>query len=246
MSLDSELLTDPSPDLPRPPAAWPISTGAVRLTLAGEAVDLLAERALWWPSQGTLFVADVHLGKAATYRALGQPVPSGTTADNLSRLSSLIERLAVQRLVVLGDFLHAATAQQPSVLDPVHAWRERHAHVECLLVRGNHDSRAGDPPPSLRFAIVDEPHRLGPFAACHHPRRVPLAFALAGHLHPAVVLRGRADERLRLPCFCETPEMLILPAFGAFAGTTLEGLPRGARRHAVGGGVVMTVPGRAF
>ncbi len=216
--------------------------GALALTLAGERVWLLPERALWWPAARTVFVADVHLGKAAAYRALGQPVPSGTTRDNLARLSGLLDGTGAARLVVLGDLLHAAAAHQAQVLDPVHSWRERHAALDCVLIRGNHDSRAGDPPSSLRIVIEDEPWRIGPFAACHHPRRVAEAHVLAGHLHPAVTLRGRAHERHRLPCFCESEGLMILPAFGAFTGTTLAGLPAGARCHAVGGGAVWAAP----
>nr|WP_202820258.1 ligase-associated DNA damage response endonuclease PdeM [Roseateles aquatilis] len=229
---------DPGAEAPR---------GSLAMTLAGERVWLLPERALWWPAAGTLFVADVHLGKAASFRALGQPVPSGTTADNLSRLSRLVDGTRARRLVVLGDLLHAAAAQQAQVLDPVHRWRQRHAALDCVLIRGNHDSRAGDPPPALRFAIEDEPWRggLGPFAACHHPLRVDGAHVLAGHLHPAVTLRGRAHEYHRLPCFCESEGLMILPAFGAFTGTTLDGLPRDARCHAIGGGAVWAAPERA-
>lgn len=228
---------------PSQSAEWPEPPrGALAMTLAGEQVWLLPSRALWWPAAATVFVADVHLGKAASFRALGQPVPSGTTRDNLDRLSALLDGCRAARLVVLGDFLHAAAAQQAQVLDPVHRWRERHADVDCLLIRGNHDSRAGDPPPSMRIALADEPHRLGPFAACHHPRRVAGAVVLAGHLHPAMTLRGRAHEHHRLPCFCESQGLMILPAFGAFTGTTLEGLPPGARCHAVGGGAVWAAP----
>lgn len=216
--------------------------GALPHVLAGESVALLPERALWWPREKTLFVADVHLGKAASFRALGQPVPSGTTRDNLDRLSQLIDGLGAQRLVVLGDWLHAATAQQEQVIAPVRAWRERHAQLACLLVRGNHDSHAGDPPPALRFEIVDEPFRLGPFAACHHPQTVADALVLAGHLHPAVQLRGRAYDRARLPCFCTAPGLMILPAFGAFTGSTRE-LPAATERcYAVGGGQVVALP----
>lgn len=220
--------------------------GALSIILAGEPVVLLHDRALWWPREATLFVADVHLGKAASFRALGQPVPSGTTRDNLERLSTLIDGLGAQRLVVLGDFLHAATAQQAQVMTPVHTWRERYATLHCVLVRGNHDSHAGDPPPSLRFDMVDEPFRMGPFAACHHPQTVTDAVVLAGHLHPAVRLRGRAHDRERLPCFCEVQAeeggLLILPAFGAFTGSTLD-LPRGTLRcYAVGGGRVTALP----
>ena len=217
-------------------------TGALPITLAGEAVVLLPERALWWPRERALFVADVHLGKAASFRALGQPVPAGTTRDNLDRLSGLVNALDARSLVVLGDFLHAATAQQAQVIDPVLAWRERHAALRCLLVRGNHDSHAGDPPAALRFDIVDEPFRVGPFAACHHPQQVAGAMVLAGHLHPAVQLRGRGLDRLRLACFCEGENWLILPAFGAFTGSTLELPAQTLRCYAVGGGLVMALP----
>ena len=48
--------------------------GSLGILLAGEPVHLLAQHALWWPAQGTLFIADLHLGKAATFRARGIPV----------------------------------------------------------------------------------------------------------------------------------------------------------------------------
>lgn len=214
----------------------------MKLVLAGELVELLPEKALWWPAERTLFIADLHLGKAATFRALGQPVPVGTTQDNLDRLTTLIEQHGVERLVFLGDFLHAAAAQQAGVLNPVRQWRARHAAVDCLLVRGNHDSHAGDPPADLRIGVVDEPHRTGPFAACHHPQQVIGAFALAGHLHPAVTLTGRARDRQRLPAFWRSEDLLVLPAFGAFTGGSLQPAPSGSECFAVGGGRVWRLP----
>ena len=99
--------------------------GSLGILLAGEPVHLLAQHALWWPAQGTLFIADLHLGKAATFRARGIPVPAGTTQGNLDRLSALLLGLPVHRLVVLGDFLHAAEARNPSVLAALAGWRSR-------------------------------------------------------------------------------------------------------------------------
>lgn len=210
----------------------------MKIELAGETVELLPERALWWPAARSLFIADLHLGKAASFRALGQPVPAGTTQDNLTRLSALLHRFDARQLVFLGDFLHAAAAQQTQVLDPVRRWRDLHAAVDCLLVRGNHDDHAGDPPAALRISVVDEPCRLGPFAACHHPQRVDGATVLAGHWHPAVTLRGPAHDRQRLPCFSRSEGLLVLPAFGAFTGGSSRPLPADALRYAVGGGRV--------
>ncbi len=171
------------------------------ISYAGETLHLLPEHALWWPAQGVLWIADLHLGKAASYRALGQPVPAGTTQENLARLSRLLLACRPAQLVFLGDFLHAAQARTPSVLAALAQWRSEHAALPCVLVRGNHDSRAGDPPDALGFEVVDEPWLLGPFAACHHPQTHPTHAVVAGHLHPAVNLRGPGRDHLRLPCF---------------------------------------------
>jgi DNA ligase-associated metallophosphoesterase len=195
----------------------------------GESVWLLPERALWWPRGRVLFVADLHLGKAATYRALGQPVPAGTTQVNLARLSGLLLRYLPAQLVLLGDFLHAAQARTPSVLGSIAAWREEFAALGCVLVRGNHDSRAGDPPPSLAIQVVDEPFEVGPFAACHHPQRHATLGVIAGHLHPALRLHGAGRDRVRLPCFCMEAGLAILPAFGEFTGGW--NVPRQAGRN---------------
>lgn len=216
---------------------------AFALTLQGEVLHLLPERALWWPTGRTLFVADVHLGKAASFRALGQPVPSGTTAENLDRLTALLHGWPAQRLVFLGDLLHAAHGRAPRVLSAVAAWREAWSTVEMVLVRGNHDDRAGDPPPAWGIEAIDEPWRLGPWACCHHPQSVPGACVLAGHLHPVCHLRGPGRDRLRLPCFVRDADALILPAFGAFTGGHRVEPDRQRQCYAVGAGRVWPLTG---
>jgi DNA ligase-associated metallophosphoesterase len=209
---------------------------------AGESVWLLPERALWWPAGRVLFVADLHLGKAATYRALGQPVPAGTTRENLARLSSLLLNYQPRQLVFLGDLLHAAQARTPSVLQGLAAWRESFAALDCVLVRGNHDSRAGDPPASLGMRVVDEPFAIGPFAACHHPQRHDTLGVIAGHVHPALNLRGPGLDHVRLPCFCLEAGLLILPAFGEFTGGWNVTREAGRRLYPVGDHRVWKLP----
>lgn len=213
---------------------------------AGEALHLLPAHALWWPAGETLFIADLHLGKAASYRALGQPVPGGTTQDNLARLDALIATHQPRHVVCLGDFLHAASGRTPAVLRSLLDWRARHRNVAMTLVRGNHDDRAGDPPPEAGIDVVEEPWLLGPFACCHHPRppgeRHPTHFVLAGHLHPVCHLSGPARDALRLPCFVSEPGQGILPAFGAFTGGHALPAAPGRCFHAIGGQRVWAVP----
>lgn len=206
-------------------------------------MQLLPERAIWWPAGRALFVADLHIGKAATYRALGQPVPAGTTHENLARLDALIARHVPERIVFLGDFLHAAQARTTHVMAALDAWRVRHAGTAMTLVRGNHDSRAGDPPPAPRIDVVDEPHLLGPFACCHHPQTHPTHFVLAGHVHPMRRIHGSGLDSLRLPCFVRDERQAILPAFGEFTGGwSAESAPN-RRFYVVGGDGVWPLPG---
>ncbi len=207
---------------------------------AGERMHLLPERALWWAAQRVLFVADLHLGKAATYRALGQPVPGGTTRENLERLDALMAQQEPQHVVFLGDFMHAASSR--SVLPAVEAWRAHHAALAMTLVRGNHDSRAGDPPASLRIGVVNEPHLLGPFACCHHPQAHASHFVLAGHLHPTCKLYGAGRDSVRTPCFVSEERQAILPAFGEFTGGARVAPAPGRRFYAVGGRAVWALP----
>lgn len=185
---------------------------------AGETLLLLADKAVYWPQQRTLLVADLHIGKAASYRALHQPVPRGTTEATLARLDQLLARYACNRLVVLGDFLHARTARAVGTLAALAAWRTRHCELEIVLVRGNHDRHAGDPPAELGITVHEEPWLLGPFALCHEPEPHASHAVLAGHVHPAYVLRGRARQRLCLPCFVIGAQVAVLPAFGEFTG----------------------------
>jgi DNA ligase-associated metallophosphoesterase len=212
------------------------------ITYAGHSVWLLPEHALWWPEGRALFIADLHLGKAATYRALGQPVPSGTTLENLRRLSLLVAHYQPAALIFLGDFLHARQARTASVLSQLALWRQQHAHLNCTLVRGNHDSRAGDPPPELNISVVDEPYLVGPFAACHHPQQHASHAVLAGHLHPVVQLQGPGRDRLRLPCFVFEERSAILPAFGEFTGGYTVSSQAGVQLFAAGGQSVWRLP----
>jgi len=185
---------------------------------AGRPLTLLAEKAAFLAASRTLLVADAHIGKAVTFRALGVPVPRGTTTETLDALSALIATWRARRVVFLGDFLHSAKAHAPATLAAVAAWRAAHAALDLVLVRGNHDDRAGDPPAALGIRVVDEPLLEDGFALCHHPRPLPGRYVLAGHLHPCVSIGVRSWDHLRLPCFWFGDAVGVLPAFGAFTG----------------------------
>lgn len=98
-------------------------------------------------------------------------MPESTTAATLARLD-VAESWPASRLVglfVLGDLLHDAAGLGPAVVDALTAWRHRHGSLDVVLVRGNHDRRAGDPPARCGIRIMEEPARLADLHLCHEP-----------------------------------------------------------------------------
>jgi uncharacterized protein len=209
----------------------------IEIVVAGEQLVLLGEGGLYWPARATLFIADPHFGKAASFRANGIPVPGGTTGGNIARLESALSQTGAQRLICLGDLLHARSGRSEQTLAAVTAWREQRPALEWLLVRGNHDRHAGDPPEAWQVRCIDAPLLEAPFVLQHEPAEASEGYALAGHVHPAArVGRGKLAEQL--PCFLFGQRQALLPAFGEFTGMALVRPQPGDRVFVLAGGEV--------
>jgi DNA ligase-associated metallophosphoesterase len=218
-----------------------MASGALDIELAGERLVMLPQRALYWPALQLLVIADIHFGKAASFRAGGIPVPRGTTTENLRALDALIDACHATHVLFLGDFLHARHAHAAATVAAMMAWREQRSGLRLTLVRGNHDRHAGDPPATLRIDVVDEPWQIGRLLFAHHPQLHPNGYVLAGHVHPVYRLATRGDV-LRLPCFVFGPESGILPSFGSFTGGHPVALEPKDRVFVVTDDSVMEVP----
>lgn len=192
------------------------------ITWAGEQLHLYAARALFWPAAKTLFIADTHWGKEATFQHAGIPIPPGSSAKDLARLSALLTRTQAERLLILGDFFHTHSSRAPHILNDLRRWRALHSALEVILIKGNHDRHAGVPPDELHVLCVEEGYPLDPFICRHQPlekAEVPQGcFILAGHLHPVFTLSDGAGSHLRLPCFHFGTQQAVLPAFASFSG----------------------------
>lgn len=186
-------------------------------------IVLVPGRAAWMPSTRTLLVADLHLGKAATFRHAGIPVPEGSAQQDLARLGRLVHETQATRLVILGDLFHARTGCTERVFAEFAATRRTMPDTEVVLVPGNHDRALGRLPPGIGIdacpRTIDEP----PFRFVHEPD-TPLPepgrerFTIAGHLHPTVSIRAPSGDRVRERCFVAEVSRLVLPAFGSFTG----------------------------
>src|SRR5690606_25306645 len=108
----------------------------LEISLQGERVQLLAEKAMYWPAQHTLIVADLHWGKSAHFRKHGIAITGNTQSADEMRLAKLVRELKVERLIVAGDLFHSVQNRETDLF--AH-WRQAHAALHIDLVIGNHD-----------------------------------------------------------------------------------------------------------
>ena len=181
------------------------------VVLAGERVQLLSQRALYWPLQRVLAIADLHLGKDDVFREAGIALPAGGSNADLARLSELLDETGATRLRVLGDFIHGTRG--------VARWRNdwrafRARHDICVeLVLGNHDH--GLDTEGLEVELLGDGLVEGAFHFTHAHEGEALGFCISGHVHPVVRLPtlGKA-----FPVFHLHEHGIVLPAFSAMTG----------------------------
>lgn len=211
------------------------------IEVGGERVELLPERAAWWPGARTLLVADLHLGKEHAFAAVGIGLPGTVLDETLARLGRCIAETGAVRVLIVGDLLHARLGTTPEVIDRVAAWR-RSVPADLLLIPGNHDRAVAEVAGAWSIELAEAEHRDGPFRFVHEPDAgVPEAYTWAGHLHPAVRLSAGRDA-VRLPCFAVGERTGVLPAFSMFTGCMTSAIGPGDRAWAITGERVFLAP----
>jgi DNA ligase-associated metallophosphoesterase len=171
-------------------------------------VQLLPQRALFWPAQRAVVIADAHIG-----RPLPHHQHAATLLQSLlGRLSHIIKTTAATQCIVLGDLFHMRKHYLPEAVEPFVQWRQQHADLDMLLVRGNHERAMGDPPARCGLRCINPGFVLDDVTLLHEPRQQP-GFAMAAHLHPNMLVPGPRTAMVAVACFIWHPNYLVLPAF---------------------------------
>ena len=189
--------------------------------VAGEHLILSNERTLFWESERTLIIADLHVGKTGHFRKAGIGVPAGVYKDDLHRLLSQILFFKAEKLIIVGDLTHSIANLE---MDLFRKWRRDFSLLDIHLAKGNHDILDNRWYAEADITVHNEPLAIGDFLFVHDilkPGIIPGTdkYVFSGHVHPGFTIRGRGKQTLRFPCFYFTESHCILPAFSHFTGT---------------------------
>ena len=182
----------------------------VPFSFAGEEFALVQSRALYWPREQALLVADLHLEKASFYARFGQMLPPYDSRETLERVALALRETGARRVFTLGDNFHdgdGANRLEPHAAGMLAALTRA---TDWVWVTGNHDDGSTLGTAVAELAVSGLLLRHEALAGETRPE-------LSGHFHPKLRVSVRGRQIVR-PCAVASETKLILPAYGALTG----------------------------
>jgi len=175
---------------------------------------LTPEGAALHVEQRVAVIADVHLGYEWARASGGDCLPEHSLRETLVKLTSLLDRRSISRLVVAGDLVESPRRCRRTEADlyQLYSWLNDRG-VELVPILGNHDPQGSNKAP-LSIEVAG-------WTIHHGHRAVPARRTISGHHHP--VLRSGS---VTAPCFIVGPDRIVLPAFTPNAAGLPVGSPR--------------------
>ena len=194
----------------------------VPLSFADQEFALVDGRALYWPREQALLVADLHLEKASFFAQHGQMLPPYDSRETLERLAAAIRLTGARRVFTLGDNFHDARGSgrlEPHAAGMLDALTRA---VDFVWITGNHDAGSDAATDAALGGTTAEEIEVAGLLLRHQAVKGETRPELSGHFHPRfqLVARGRAIGR---PCVVKSEGAggggrMILPAYGALTG----------------------------
>lgn len=192
---------------------------------AGHEMLLGKGRALYWPGERALLVADLHLEKASWFAQRGQMLPPYDSRDTLERLADAVRITGARRVITLGDNFHDDAGALRLDAHCTGMLEALTRALDWVWITGNHDEAL---PKGFGGTIVSE-LELGGIKLRHEARAGETAPEMSGHYHPKMRVNVR-NRHIARPCAVLARggaggERMILPAFGTLTGGMDAGAP---------------------
>lgn len=182
-------------------------------------------RALYWPAECALLVADLHLEKASWFAKAGQMLPPYDSRDTLERLADAVRQTGARRVITLGDNFHDDAGALRLDAHCTGMLEALTRALDWVWITGNHDEAL---PKGFGGTIVPE-LELGGITLRHEARAGETRPEMSGHYHPKLRVNVR-NRHIARPCAvigrgAAGAERMILPAFGTLTGGMDAGAP---------------------
>jgi len=136
----------------------------------------------------------------------------------MQRFISLLQFFKPKQVVIVGDLFHSVDNKEHDLFI---RWRKDILQFPIVLVKGNHDILEKKWYESAAINVVEEQLDINAFIFAHDITKgisSGASYIFSGHIHPCVVINGKARQALRFPCFYFGNQYAVLPAFGRFTG----------------------------
>ncbi|WP_299015898.1 ligase-associated DNA damage response endonuclease PdeM [uncultured Polaribacter sp.] len=200
----------------------PLTIVTKEITVKNEILQVTNQRVLYWETQKSLILSDLHIGKAAHFQKSGIPIPKSVLTTDLERLKQLIIHFKAENLIIVGDLFHAGYNKD---LDEFKTWLQQFNNLKLQLVKGNHDRLSNTIYEKFHIEVFPSQLSINNLKFVHDAvEENEEVFTISGHIHPGVFIKGRGKQRIKLPCFQMSKNQLILPAFSLFTGLNTRNL----------------------
>ena len=185
----------------------------------GDEFRLVQDRALFWPRENALLVADLHLEKASFFARHGQLLPPYDSRETLERVALAVRETGARRVYTLGDNFHDSDGSQRLEEHAAGMLSALTRATDWVWITGNHD-------PSMEAksgGTIAVELEVNGMVLRHMAKRGETRPELSGHYHPRLQLKVH-HRHIRRPCAVlahnedQTCGRMILPAFGALTG----------------------------
>lgn len=168
---------------------------------------------------GTLIIADLHIGYESALENDGIHLPRMQTRLMSEKLMYLIDKFEIEKVVVLGDFKHEFSRNLSQEWSEVRSLLEMiKSTAEVVMVRGNHDNYLANIVSKMGIPMVDSFDENGVTFVHGHKDHGSRPVVMA-HEHPSIKIIDSVGAYVKLPCFVHHERMgiTVIPAFSPLA-----------------------------
>ena len=183
----------------------------IKINFANSFFLLLPDGSIYWPTNKTLILGDLHLEKSSFLARLGNFLPPYDSFETLYKLNKTLSNLDVNKVILLGDIFHDKDGIK-RINNKLNDYLESLCNkYQVIWIVGNHDGNI-----KPKNANICVRYKINDINFVHKSEK-NITNEFSGHYHPKATVKI-FKKKISRPCFLVGKSKIILPAYGVFTG----------------------------